>query len=70
MKCPKYIEDALIQRARYASRFLDLDVMIGNWLEKQGLIDQVEMEDIHGGCESILNPYQSSDRVLEVIRNA
>lgn len=70
MKCPKYIKDALKQRANHAARFTELDVMIGNWLEKHGLLGQVETYDICGGCESYVNPDSSSDRILEIIENA
>ena len=70
MKCPKYIKEALKQRANCAARFTELDVMIGDWLEKHNLLDSVESYDICGGCESYVNPYSSSYRILEVIENA
>lgn len=70
MKCPNYIRDALKQRARYARRFMELDWMIAEWLEKHDLLYLVEEYDIHGGCESYVNPDASSARILEVIKNA
>lgn len=70
MKCPKYIKDALQQRAKCADRFTELDVMIAEWLEKHDLIYLVEDYDIHGGCESYVNPSNSSERILKVIENA
>jgi len=70
MKCPKYIKEALRQRANHAARFTELDVMIGEWLEKNHLIDEVEDYDIYGGCEAYCNPDSSSARILEVIENA
>lgn len=65
MECPKYIREALLRRANHASAFLDLDWMIAEWLEKNGV--EVESEDIHGGCESYVNPYESSRRILKAI---
>ncbi len=70
MKCPKYIKEALIQRANHGAKFTELDVMISEWLEKHDLLYLVEEYDIHGGCESYVNPYSSSARILEVIENA
>lgn len=70
MKCPKYIKKALEQRADCACKFTELDVMIGEWLEKHDLLYKVEEYDIHGGCESYVNPDSSSARILEVIENA
>ena len=68
--CPKYIKEALTQRAKCASRFTELDVMIGEWLEKHNIYDKVEHYDISGGCEAYVNPDSSSARILEVIENA
>ena len=31
---------------------------------------EVEGEDIHGGCESYVNPYKSSQRILKAIESA
>ncbi len=70
MKCPKYIEEALQQRANAAIRFTHYDVMIGEWLEKKGLLSEVEEYDIFGGCEAYCNPDASSARIKEVIENA
>lgn len=70
MKCPKYIRDALKQRARCASRFQELDYIIREWLDKNNLYDAVENYDISGGCESYVNPDASSARILEVIDSA
>lgn len=70
MTCPKYIKEALRQRANHAAKFTELDVMIGEWLEKHNLLELVEDYDIHGGCESYVNPDASSARILEVIKNA
>ena len=70
MKCPNYIKEALKQRANHADRFTELDIMIAEWLEKHDLIHLVEDYDIHGGCESYVNPTNSSARILEAIEYA
>ena len=70
MTCPNYIKEALRQRANHARRFLELDCMIAEWLEKNHLLDNVEDYDIYGGCEAYCNPESSSARILEVIENA
>ena len=67
MKCPKYIHKALIQRAKAAEKYLKCDYIVGKWLEKNGLIDDVEEYDIYTGCESIINPFASSNRIYEAI---
>lgn len=65
MECPKYIKEALIRRANHASAFLDLDWKIAEWLEKNNI--EVDFEDIHGGSESYVNPYDSANRILKAI---
>ncbi len=69
MQCPKYIKKALKQRADCAYKFSELDAMIADWLEKHNLYDQIQDYDICGGCESYVNPYDSAERILEVIEN-
>lgn len=70
MNCPKYISDALKKRANCAYRFIHYDHMIGEWLEKNNLLDKVELYDIYGGCEAYVNPDDSSARILSVIEEA
>ena len=67
MKCPKYISQALDQRAKLASRFMELDYMIAEFLDRNDVF--VEDYDIRGGCESYVNPFDSSRRILEAIEN-
>ena len=69
MRCPNYIRKALIKRAKCAATFTDLDLEISEWLEKNDLLNLIEDYDIHGGCESYVNPYDSSFRILKVIEN-
>ena len=66
MKCPQYIEEALEKRANCAYRFIHYDCIIGEWLEKNGLLDKVEMYDIYGGCEAYCNPDDSANRITNL----
>ena len=65
MECPKYIQEALRKRAVYADKVAVLDGIISEWCEKNGI--EVDYEDIHGGCEIYVNPYDSSQRVFDAI---
>ena len=57
----------LMRRAKYTSAFTDIDCTIQEWLDKYGIV--VEEYDICGGCESYVNPYSSSRRIIEAIEN-
>lgn len=65
MECPAYIRDALRKRADFAERVFELDCMIADWLDKNGV--DVDFEDVRGGCEIYVNPHESSNRVLQAI---
>ncbi|MBQ8218535.1 MAG: hypothetical protein IJZ79_02185 [Bacilli bacterium] len=67
MNVPKYIENALEMRAKHAEQFNHYDFIISNWIEKHDVI--TESCDTRGGVESIVNPYASSNRVLQAILN-
>ena len=67
MKIPEYISQALQRRTRAAFKFFENDHIIAEWLEKHDLYDNVENYDICGGCESLLNPAASEQRIREVI---
>ena len=66
MHVPKYIENALQQRAKHAERFNHYDYIISEWIDKYNIM--AEECDYHGGVESIVNPYSSSARILEAIK--
>ena len=68
MKCPEYIKDLCLKRAKAASRFMDYDYEIAQWLKNHNI--EVEDYDICTGCESIVNPYPSSDRIIKAIEEA
>lgn len=67
MKCPKYIKDLCYKRAAAAARFIDYDCAIYEYLEKNNITGIVEDYDILTGCESICNPYTSSERIIKAI---
>lgn len=69
MKCPKYIKDLCYKRAKAAAKFLDYDCEIYDYLEKNNITHIVQDYDILTGCESICNPFPSSDRIIEAIEN-
>ena len=65
MKCPKYIKDLCYKRAHAAAKFVNYDYKIYRWLEEHDI--QVEDWDILTGCESIVNPFSSSERIIKAI---
>ena len=67
MKCPSYVRDLCYKRAKAAAKFIDYDCAIYEYLEKNNLTHIVEDYDILTGCESICNPYASSERIIKAI---
>jgi len=67
MNIPKYIENAIEQRAKAAETFNHYDYVLSAWLDKNDIC--VESYDSHGGAESIINPWASADRVIEAIKS-
>lgn len=65
MKCPKYIKDLCYKRAKMADKFSQYDWEIADYLDKHNI--EVEDYDINTGCESICNPYASSERIIQAI---
>ena len=68
MKIPKYIDDALRMRTKYACLVSDRCSIIDEWLDKNGI--ECEYCDTHGGCEIYVNPYDSEQRIRECIEKA
>ena len=68
MKCPNYIKEMLFRRARHAGFFLDCDYKIAEFLERNHI--EVDPDDILGGAESYVNPFDSSQRILNAIEAA
>lgn len=67
MKIPKYIDEALKRRTKAAIMFDNNDLIISEWIEKNGLTDDVDTSDIYGGAESIVHPEESERNIREAI---
>lgn len=68
MKIPKYIQVLIDQRERYAIKYVETDYQLSEWLDKHNIM--VMDYDIYGGCESIVNPTDSANRIKEAIKNS
>ena len=69
MKIPKYIDEALKKHTKAAEAFSRYDWIVSNWIDKQGLEDDIDLADYHGGVESIVNPRESERTIREAILN-
>ncbi len=65
MKVPEHIKTAIKRREKAAMTFTENDVVIANWCKQNGI--ELEECDINGGCESIVNPFASTRRILKAI---
>lgn len=65
MKIPKYIDLALKRRTRGAEMFNTNDWIISNFIDKHEI--DAELEDYHGGVESVVHPYDSEEQIRERI---
>lgn len=68
MKCPKYIDEALNKRTKYACKLDAAINVVDEWLDKHNI--ECEFEDTHGGCEIYVNPFSSEQRIRKAIRKA
>lgn len=66
MIVPFEIEQALLKRAEAAEDFAVADYTVAKFLDEHNII--VEEYDIHMGCESLVNPFSSIDRILDAIK--
>lgn len=67
MKIPAYIQNALNDRIKSAEKFISADFIVSQFIDKYDI--DVSSEDYYGGCESIVNPYDSAVRILDAIKN-
>lgn len=67
MKIPRYIEESLQIRANSASRVVDHDYIVSNFLEKHKI--EVESADYFMGVEILGDPYGSCERIRQAILN-
>lgn len=65
MKIPKYIEKALIKRAKCAGAFVEADCVVSNFLDKHGI--EIDNSDYWSGAEALCNPWDSVNRIAEAI---
>lgn len=65
MEIPKYIDEALRLRTKYAELLADKMFIVDNWLDK----NEIECEDCdtHSGVEIYCNPYPSEMRIRQAI---
>lgn len=68
MKIPKYIDEALKKRTRYACKLDDAMQLVDHWLDENNI--ECENYDTHTGYEIYANPYSSELRIREAIRKA
>jgi len=68
MRIPKYVDELLEKRAKYAEKFKCCDTKISDWLEKNNIT--VSRDDIATGCMSLCEPLTSIDNIRECIRKA
>lgn len=68
MKIPKYIDEALTKRTKYACKLDDAMNIVDDWLDKYNI--ECEDYDTHTGYEIYINPFLSEQRIREAIRRA
>lgn len=68
MKIPKYIDDALRMRTKYACLLGKKCSIVDEWLDKNGI--ECEFCDTHTGVEIYSNPFDSESRIRECIEKA
>ena len=68
MKIPKYIDEALKKRTKYACKLDGAILLVDKWLDKNNI--ECEDYDTHSGCEIYVNPFSSEQRIREAIRKA
>lgn len=67
MKLPKRIDKLIDRRTRLAEDLNSVDLELTEWLEKKGIIEDIEEFDYMGGCEMYVNPCASADRIKQKI---
>lgn len=68
MKIPRYIDDALRMRTKYACLLDEKCSIVDEWLDKNGI--ECELCDTHTGVEIYSNPFDSERRIRECIEKA
>ena len=65
MKIPKYVEELIMKRAKYASYLMDVSYELDKWLDKNEI--ECESYDTHTGVEIYCNPASSARRIRDAI---
>ena len=65
MRVPKRIYELIDKRAKAADKFNEYDLELSFWLDEHGI--ETENYDIHGGVESIVNPWESARRIKQAL---
>ena len=66
MDIPKYIDNALKRRTKYALLLNEQMFIVDKWLDENNI--QCELEDTHGGAELYINPQCSELRIRQAIK--
>lgn len=69
MKIPKYIEQALERREKYAEKLNEACAVVDKFIFKNGLDDEIEDYDFCTGVEIYGNPSASAERIRQAIIN-
>lgn len=67
MKCPSYIKNKIIQRAKYAEKFLQLDGEIADWMTQQRIDSEYSLS---GYVEALCGTYSAAEECIKDIENA
>lgn len=68
MKIPKYIDEALKKRTKYACKLADAMYIVDEWVDRHNI--ECEDYDTHTGVEIYASPHSSEQRVREAIEKA
>ena len=67
MKCPKYIKDKILLRAKYAIKFMELDNEIAEWMQFNNIDSEYSLL---GYVESLCGGYSAAKEVIREIGEA
>ena len=67
MRLTKKMERLIDRRSKLANDLMDVCGEIDDFIEKNGLYDEIASEDCFGGVEIYSAPYESGARVKEAI---
>ena len=65
MKIPKYVDELIFKRMKYAANLMHICYELDKWLDKNEI--ECESYDTHTGVEIYCNPVDSARRVRKAI---